>query len=266
MKIKLSHTTRYAYDKPVDYALQQVRLSPQDNAQQEVISWDVSVEGGEIETSYTDHFGSIVHLVSTARNAQAVAITAQGEVQTTDTSGVFGQARGSVPLWYFLNSTPLTKPGKQIKALAAPVVKSTDKLNALHALSEHIIKAAPYRTGTTYSETAAEQAIAGAGGVCQDHAQIFVAAARSADIPARYVSGYLLMNDRTEQDATHAWAEAHIDGLGWVGFDVSNGISPDDRYVRLAVGLDYTDAAPISGLRLGDAVEEMAVSLQVQQQ
>jgi transglutaminase-like putative cysteine protease len=82
--------------------------------------------------------------------------------------------------------------------------------------------------------------------VCQDHAHIFIGAARAADIPARYVSGYLMMNDRIEQDATHAWAEAHVEELGWVGFDISNGISPDPRYVRVATGRDYRHAAPLT--------------------
>ncbi|MEL6453027.1 MAG: transglutaminase family protein, partial [Pseudomonadota bacterium] len=83
--------------------------------------------------------------------------------------------------------------------------------------------------------------------------------------PARYVSGYLMLDDTQAQDAMHAWAEAHVDGLGWVGFDVSNGISPDDRYIRVATALDYRGAAPISGLRYGSAQEDMTVSLQVQQ-
>ena len=74
------------------------------------------------------------------------------------------------------------------------------------------------------------------------------------------------MNDRTHQDASHAWAEAHVDGLGWVGFDISNGISPDARYVRVATGLDYREAAPISGLRFGHGHETMDVSIHVQQQ
>ena len=74
-----------------------------------------------------------------------------------------------------------------------------------------------------------------------------------------------MMDDRVDQDASHAWAEAHLDGLGWVGFDVSNGISPDERYVRLATGLDSRDAAPISGMRMGSANESMIVSLQIQQ-
>jgi transglutaminase-like putative cysteine protease len=74
-----------------------------------------------------------------------------------------------------------------------------------------------------------------------------------------------MMNDRVEQDASHAWAEVHIESLGWVGFDVSNGICPDERYVRIATGLDSHDAAPITGLRLGTAAESMIVSLQIQQ-
>jgi len=83
--------------------------------------------------------------------------------------------------------------------------------------------------------------------------------------PARYISGYLMMDDQVAQDATHAWAEVHIIGLGWVGFDISNGISPDDRYVRMATGRDYHDAAPVSGLRMGGAAESLKVDIQVQQ-
>lgn len=85
-------------------------------------------------------------------------------------------------------------------------------------------------------------------------------------IPARYVSGYLMMDDRIEQDAGHAWAEAHVEGLGWVGFDISNGISPDARYVRVATGRDYSDAAPITGIRYGARDEAMHVKLAVEQQ
>ncbi|WP_335337308.1 transglutaminase family protein [Celeribacter marinus] len=95
--------------------------------------------------------------------------------------------------------------------------------------------------------------------------QIFIAALRHAGMASRYVSGYLMMDDRVDQDATHAWAEAHIEGFGWVGFDVSNGISPDERYVKLAVGRDSIDAAPVSGIRMGNARESMSVTLLVQQ-
>ncbi|CAN0590340.1 unnamed protein product, partial [Ectocarpus sp. 12 AP-2014] len=102
--------------------------------------------------------------------------------------------------------------------------------------------------------------------VGQDHAHIFVTAARHMGYPARYVSGYLMMDEQVEQNASHAWAEAYVDGLGWVGFDVSNGQCPDARYVRVATGLDYSQAAPISGMRFGDGLESMRVSLMVEQQ
>ena len=123
-----------------------------------------------------------------------------------------------------------------------------------------------YEVGTSQSETRAEDAIAEGKGVCQDHAHIFIAAAREMGFPARYVSGYLMMDDRIEQDATHAWAEAHVDGLGWVGFDVSNQICPDTRYVRVATGLDYQGAAPVTGTRYGGAGETLSVAIEVAQQ
>lgn len=265
MKLTISHTTRYSYDAPVDYALQQVRLSPQSTPQQNVLSWALEIDGGQVETSYTDHHGTHVDLVSVTRGGTGIAITAIGEVETTDTAGVAGKASGSPPVWLYLGQTDRTTPGPLIKALASQLHDTDDVLAGLHALSTSILIAAPYTIGSTYSETTAEEALAGRSGVCQDHAQIFISAARCAGVPARYVSGYLMMNDRIEQEASHAWAEAHVDGLGWVGFDISNGISPDERYVKLANGLDYRQAAPISGLRLGDASESMIVSLQIEQ-
>ena len=103
-------------------------------------------------------------------------------------------------------------------------------------------------------------------GVCQDHVHAFLAVSRSLGFSARYVSGYLMMDKNSVQNASHAWAETHIHGLGWVGFDVSNGISPDDRYVALATGFDYTDVIPISGVRFGNGGEEISTQILVSQQ
>ena len=122
-----------------------------------------------------------------------------------------------------------------------------------------------YTVGATNSGTTAEEALLQGTGVCQDHTHIFTAAARLLGFPARYVSGYLMMNDRLDQAATHAWAEAHVDDLGWVAFDVANGISADERYVRVATGRDYRDAMPVSGIRLGQAEEQLAVHITVEQ-
>ena len=264
MKLSIKHTTRYDYDAPVDYALQQVRLTPANNRQQTVESWDIAIDGGRCELTFNDQYKNPTMMVSIDQGGSSLTLTASGEVETHDTSGVLGKVYGNAPLWHFVQPTDLTKPGRGIRKLGR-MVKQDDILASLHDLSAEIAKQVTYTTGVTYAATTAEEALAGGGGVCQDHAQIFISAVRSAGVPARYVSGYLMMNNRVEQDASHAWAEAHVDGLGWVGFDISNGISPDERYVRIATGRDYRDAAPISGVRRGPAKESMIVSLQVQQ-
>lgn len=264
MKLNIQHTSTYSYDAPVNYALQQVRLTPVNNAQQTVLNWNIEIEGGHEELSFTDQHGNHTNTVAIEPGESTIRITASGTVETKGDHGVLGKVYGCVPLWSFLQATDRTAPGKHIRALAKAIA-ADNQLNDLHTLSKTILEQAPYTKGITYADTSAEEALTLGRGVCQDHAQIFITAARLAGIPARYVSGYLMMNDRIEQDATHAWAEAHIDGLGWVGFDVSNGISPDERYVRIATGADSKEAAPISGIRLGSAAESMIVSVQVQQ-
>lgn len=265
MDLSITHMTEYAYSAPVDYALQKVRLRPLTSGMQEVGQWAVEIEGGKVETSYADHYGNHVDLVSITPGAQALRIRASGQVTTLNNSGVLGPVYGRAPLWHFLQPTPLTTAGGAIRALPRPGDDNADQLAGLHTLSAAILEALPYQTGGTDVTTGAEDAMQGNGGVCQDHAQIFVTAARLAGLPARYVSGYLMINDRDQQDATHAWAEVCIDGLGWTGFDVSNGVSPDEKYVRIAVGRDAHDASPIQGLRMGAADETLMVSLQVQQ-
>lgn len=265
MLLTIRHTTTYRYDTPVSYALQKLRLRPVSGPLQEVVTWDVEVSGGRIEAGYRDHYGNHVDLTSATPGTQEMVISVAGQIETRDAAGILGKVYGRAPLWHFRESTPLTRPGQRITALSKAVADAATPLEGLHALSARILGEVTYASDHTASETVAEEAVAIGHGVCQDHANIFVAGARLAGFPARYVSGYLMMNDRIDQDASHAWAEAHLDGLGWVGFDVSNGVSPDERYVRLAIGRDAHDAAPVSGLRMGEGEETLIVSLQVQQ-
>lgn len=265
MKLRISHTTTYSYDVPVTYGLQQVRLTPATNRNQTVRDWRMDVEGGTSELMCEDQYNNHCTLVQADDGATRVSLTVSGEVETHNTDGIYGEIYGAAPLWHFRQSTSRTKAGVGISTLSKMITKNGGDLGELHALSTEILAAVPYGHAVTDVTTTAEEAFALGGGVCQDHAQIFIATLRHAGVPARYVSGYLMMDDQIEQDATHAWAEAHIEGLGWVAFDVSNGISPDERYVRLAVGRDSTDAAPVSGMRMGNAHEAMSVTLQVQQ-
>jgi transglutaminase-like putative cysteine protease len=262
MRLKISHTTEYAYDEPVPYSLQRLRLTPTDGPTQKVVNWAVTVDGAKIETGYADQFGNRVELVSIEGAGHTIRITASGEVDTLDKAGVFGPHQGFCPLWLFLRETALTKPGKLVKDLTKGL-KGDSELARMHALMDTIHEMVSYTPGATTTETTAEDALAAGTGVCQDHAHIFISCARFSGVPARYVSGYLLMEGAAEQVATHAWAEAHIPGLGWVGFDPANKVCPDDRYVRIASGLCYRDCAPVSGMRIGPAGENLKVSLTV---
>lgn len=262
MRLKISHTTEYHYDDPVQYSLQRLRLTPKNQPGQIVHDWRTTVTGARQEAGYTDHFGNHVDLVSTDGEQVSIRILAEGEVETEDRAGVFGVHQGFVPLWLYLRETPLTKPGKLVRDLARSAGGDSE-LARMHALMAAVHEAVAYKPGETAADTTAEQALEKKRGVCQDHAHILLSAARHLGIPARYVSGYLLM-DEPEQTASHAWAEMHLKGLGWVGFDAANKICPDARYVRLSTGLDYKDAAPVSGMVIGKAEETMRVSITVE--
>ena len=263
MRLKISHMTEYSYAEPVEFALQRLRLTPQDCPGQRVVNWQTSVTGAGRQAVYTDHFGNRVELVSINDGGRSINIMAMGEIETEERNGVFGPHIGCVPLWLYLRETPLTRVGKMVKAMARTVEGDGD-LARMHSLMSAITEAVEYRKDLTDIDTTAEQALELKAGVCQDFAHIFIAAARHLGLPARYVSGYML--DESGMDAaSHAWAEAHIQGLGWVGFDPANEICPDERYVRLASGLDYADTAPVSGMRIGNAPEMISVSVSVEQ-
>ena len=264
MRLKVSHRTRYSYDEPVAYALQRLRLSPQSGHTQTVLTWSLAVTGAVEEVAFIDQFGNGTRLLSVSGEPHAIEIAVTGEVEVRDTAGVTGAHEGFAPLWLFEQETALTGAGPLVGEIEDSVAHGND-LDRLHALSLAIRERVAYVIGATDATTTAEDAVARGQGVCQDHSHIFLAAARRMGFAARYVSGYLMLDDVVEQVATHAWAEAHVAGLGWVAFDVSNGISPDGRYVRLATGRDYRDAMPVSGIRLGRAQEQLEVHITVEQ-
>jgi transglutaminase-like putative cysteine protease len=265
MLLNISHTSTYTYDAPVPYALQRLRLTPQSNRSQTVHDWKVTCEGAQREVAYRDGFNNPTDLILVKPNALEMVITAHGSVTTKDTSGVLGDDKSNPPLWIYGRQTPLTMPGDNIKQLANDVGAKTDKLACLHDLMAAIAKAMVFEPGQTDVETTAEVALTSGHGVCQDHAHTLISAARELGMLARYVSGYLMIPDVTNQAASHAWAEVHVNGLGWVGFDPANLICPNDKYVRIAIGLDYHGAAPISGIRHGSAAEMLDVAVKVEQ-
>ena len=254
MLLTISHRTEYTFDAPQSYGLERLLLIAKDGPGQTVQSWDLRLEGLKREAAFTDHHENDAVLASLEPGCDKISIVSSGTIETVSTNGIIGRHTGFAPLWYFSQTTALTLPGARVDGLIETLGTNIENdVERFHALSTLISDTVEYKGGATDAETTAEAALGIGSGVCQDHAHIFLAAARQMGFPARYVSGYLMMDDQVAQDATHAWAEVHIIGLGWVGFDISNGISPDERYVRMATGRDYHDAAPVSGLRMGGA-------------
>lgn len=267
MRLKIEHRTDYVYSEPASYALLQLRMRPKSNDTQTVESWDLTLDGARTQTRFTDHLGTDVDLIEPLPGSERVTITVVGVVETMTPDRIIAPGKTLLDPSFFLRPTPLTQTTDAITALGEWTSK-TDivEVGDLHALSTRILAAMPYTSGTTDVSTPAAAAFERGKGVCQDHTHVFLAAARAMGVPARYVSGYLMMDDRVEQDASHAWAEAYVAGLGWIGFDVSNGISPDERYVKIAHGLDYSDCTPTHGIVIGAAATaDLVVSIQVQQ-
>ena len=209
MRHRIHHQTRYEYDTPEQYALQQLRLRPKAHHGQKFLNWILVSDAARLEPEFEDQHRNYVDLVSIDPGHSQLKIVCEGEVETTDNAGLIGQHAGFAPLWLFHQHTSLTSAGPQIRLLVKRLDSSFDSdVMRLHALSSLILQTVTYESNRTHSETTAEEALAVGHGVCQDHTHVFVTAARVMGFPARYVSGYLMMTDRVQRDASHAWAEA----------------------------------------------------------
>ncbi len=265
MRILIDYETRYAYARPARFILQTLRVTPRSIEGQQVRDWRIETDVDTRLRCSDDAFGNIVHTLYTERPTEILTIRVTGEVATTDTGGVLrGIPERLSPLVY-LRDTPLTHADPALREFAAKVGEGED-LVRLHRLMGLINEQVAFMVGSTTADHTAADAFAQRQGVCQDHAQIFIACARRLGIPTRYVSGHLHRSDGlVDQEAAHAWAEAWVEGLGWVGFDAANGISPTEHYVRVASGLDALGASPIRGTSYGGGLETMTVALRVRQ-
>lgn len=266
MNLLIEHETVYRFAEQADHSIQYLRLTPRSCPCQIVTEWTLESPGDVFP--WTDGFDNLAHVSIQSSPHDEVAVVARGIVKTTNTNGVLPADDGLSPL-IFLRETPYTRVGGDIPRLAEsirPVLDNDGALSALHGLMNAVGEALVYEPGHTDVESSAEQALKRGRGVCQDHAHLFIACCRILDVPARYVSGYVLAGqDNDSHLASHAWAEAFVDGLGWMSFDPANGQSATDEYVRLAIGFDYADAGPMRGLRRGGGSEQLNVRVQIGQ-
>ncbi|MBA3677669.1 MAG: transglutaminase family protein [Sphingosinicella sp.] len=267
MRLSVKYNTSYRYSQPAKRVIQLLRLTPHSFPGQNVLDWRIDVGVDARLREHRDGYGNVMHMLYIDRPVQELTVSVSGKVMTEDRSGVVEGLPGDLPPAVFLRPTHLTQPGRPLLELAAALdTQGGSPLDKLHRLTSAIHTRMTFDTGKTVPDTTAIESFAAGHGVCQDFAHIFIAIARSVGIPARYVSGHLFRRDgAVMQEAAHAWAEAWLDHLGWVAFDPSNGICPDDAYIRVASGLDYRDAAPFAGARRGGGNEELSVKVQVRQ-
>ncbi len=263
MRLTVRHATTYSYDPPADRCALRLRLYPPTFDSQRVKSWTVSVNGQSVAPLLNTATADREAIWTRAEVGPELVVIAEGEVETTDTAGVLRGLRETSRPQVFLRPTPLTEADKRIEDLAAGVTGKSP-LDRLHALFNTVADTIEYKPGSTSQLTTAAHALKAGKGVCQDHAHVFISAARKLGTPSRYVVGYLLAED-TKLTETHAWAEAFVPEIGWVGFDAANRLCPTDRYVRLGCGLDAADAAPIRGNVSGGSQERLSASVDIAQ-
>jgi len=278
MRLAIRHTTRFERDDNAPYVMQRLRLRPQSGPGQTVRAWQVTIDGIEPELGYVDGLGNGIDLVRHASTRNELSIIAAGVVETQDRAGVVGVSDDYAPPWVFERISkdwPESAPAGLMEATMDTLPAESGRLDVLHALMSSIHQWPP--AGGADKE---------AGQEAPDAPALFIAVARHLEIPARYVSGYLMGDGGAPRaavlmsmsqsagtaeaggqapgagraqsqvmtsaagapQAMHAWAEAYVEGLGWVGFDPRMNRCPDERYVRLAVGFGVDDTRAVTGL------------------
>lgn len=268
MRLSVHHITRFEFDQASRHSIHDVRLTPKPATGQRVVSWRIDGPGKRSE--WTDGHGNQVTTFSVAHQHDFVEIAVAGIYEFSGADQWLHYAEApSLPPPFWLRNTGLAKHDAAfdtlIEGFAERAADSTQRVVVLHELMERVGTAIAYKAGVSTVDTTAAEALAHAAGVAQDSAHVFIACCRRLGVPARYVSGYL-RNDDPELHVgrtSHSWAEAWVPGLDWVGFDPANGISPRGESLRVAIGLDYHDAAPVSGRRVGFGSAKMVVSASV---
>ncbi|HET6464382.1 MAG TPA: transglutaminase family protein [Nitrospiria bacterium] len=260
----IHHQTIYRYSAPVTRSVQILRLIPRSDLRQRVLEWELRLPAEASE--YLDAFGNVTRLLTMEGRHDEIEIGVDGRVETSGNVTFPSPIDQRFPPEIFLTETPLTTANEPLKDFAE---KHRDEIAsnpfaALQALMERIRAAVRYVKGTTHVQSTAADVLSQGSGVCQDHSHLFIACCRALGVPARYVSGYLYSDpDHHPEVAMHAWAEAWVDGMGWLSFDVSNGRPAGETHLRLAIGRDYMDACPVRGVRFGGGNERMEVSVNV---
>jgi hypothetical protein len=268
MQITVRHTLTISIGEGLHRACQHLLLTPQNSSVLRVRDWRIEAPGMDDATGFLDAYGNRAHLCSQTRPETEIAIVAFGLVETFDKAGVVGRlSREPVPA-LFRRVTRLTAPADGlVDRFRNTPREGKHRIPLLHALMAHVgevVGASPPAPAQKQDGHAQVQVQAsGTQTAPADYAHAFVAAARALDIPARFVTGYVMAAEGAAE--FHAWAEAFDDGLGWIGFDPMLGYCPAEQHVRLAVGLDADTTRPVRSVPTAGEVAPGEVHIELQQ-
>jgi transglutaminase-like putative cysteine protease len=267
MRLRIVHSTVYRYDPPATGAIQVLRLTPRNHDGQYVVRWRIDVFPDARLAAHEDAFGNLTHVFTADGPLDELRVEVDGEVETQNSDGV---VRGTVerfPSSLFLRDTALTQADAAICQFAQTIRAAGpgEVLGELHALLDRLHAELAHELDPKNAAASAAKAFERKSGTAADLTHIFIGAAHSLGIPARFVGGYFHQADLGIAQSGHAWAEAYVPDLGWVGFDPANGFCPMDAHVRVAVGLDAFGAAPLRGTRYGVGAEALEIAIKVGQ-
>jgi transglutaminase-like putative cysteine protease len=260
MLLHIRHETHYRYQRPVKHSVQSLRLTPRRDSSQRTLEWSIAAPGRRVEQ--VDAYGNISHLLTIEEPHREIRLVVYGVVETANNDEP--QDAGALSPLAYMAPTALTAPDESLRAFASEAVREVAEPQArAHALAAAVCAAVRYKPGTSDVQDAAAVVFHNGEGVCQDHAHVYLAAARALGVPARYVSGYLYTGDAGDV-ASHAWVDVWLGAdLGWRSIDVTHQRAAIRTYCRLAVGRDYLDAAPVRGVRQGGGGESMTATVVV---
>lgn len=280
MQYRIRHLTRFVYTSAVRESVMELRMQPLEHERQRSLSFHVSTTHRARVFAYRDHFGNVVHYfdIPARHNKLEVSVESAVDVQAAADlpkrlpagcwDAVDAMVESGEHLDWLLPSRFAARSASLDQfALAIGFRRSEDPLTLLRTLNSTIFSQFSYEPRTTRVDSPIDEALRARAGVCQDFTHIMIALTRGVGIPARYVSGYIApresQHDRAGDNTTHAWMEALLPELGWIGFDPTNNAIAGHRHIAVAVGRDYSDVPPTRGVFKGDAGSELSVAVAV---
>jgi transglutaminase-like putative cysteine protease len=267
VRIKLTHQTRLDYTQEVTDGVMDVRLGPLSDDHQRWVAFQLrAVPNAAVET-YRDGFGNAANLITVRRPHQFVEVESRGEIETL-LSDPFAlptrppRALNAVERVDYLSPSPLVPADPRLLD-AAWQFASLEPFEAVQQLMHTVHAQLGYEQQVTDVTSDVGAVLDARRGVCQDFAHVLIGMCRAIDIPARYVSGYIV-GGRGE-NASHAWVEAFTPSHGWRGFDPTNDLVASEHHVKMALGRDYGDVPPTRGAYHGIADERLTVTVGIRE-